>query len=202
MQISLRSLLLLCVYGGICSLTYVYSNLWVGTAVIAATIALVSYAAVYAFHSRRLFPLGFSGAASAWTMFWLGFYAETSTNYKPWTFPRDVYRLMTGYREAPQIDTNVNSTKYAVMHSFHFSVSMAHFGEPPMPPSNHNAIRLAVCLTSLVVGLGVGMIAHIACRLRGKSARPNRFAPEKPRPQVPDAGHASSLTKQTKKIEP
>jgi hypothetical protein len=177
MQISLRSLLLLCVYGGICSLTYVYSNLWVGTAVVAATIALVSYAALYAFQSRRLFPLGFSVAASAWVMFWLGFYAETSTNYKPWSFPHNVYRLMTGNRESPQIDTNVNATKYAVIHSFHFSVSMARYGEPQRAPSMHNAIRLAVCLTSLVVGLGVGMIAHLACRLRGKSPAPPSSAP-------------------------
>lgn len=32
MQLSIRSLLLLCLYGGICSLNYASSSLWIGTA--------------------------------------------------------------------------------------------------------------------------------------------------------------------------
>jgi hypothetical protein len=168
MQLSIRSLLLLCVYGGVCSLTYVYSNLWVGTAVVAATIALLSYATVHAFQSRRHFPLGFSLAAFAWMSFWLGFYAETSTNYKPWSVPRDVYVLMTGDREFPKINTNANPSTYAVMHSLHFSLSMARYGDPQKAPSMHNAIRLAVCVTAIGFGLAVGLIAQFVIHLRGK----------------------------------
>jgi hypothetical protein len=174
MQFSMQSLLLLCVYGGICSLNYAGSNLWIGTATVVATIAFVSYTTIHAFHSRRGFPLAFSIAASAWMIFWLGFYAETSPSQPPWKLPQHIYELIAGINvsdELKKIDLNAPSTSYATMHSIHVSVPMATHGSPPPTPAFSNAIRLAVCLTSLVFGFCAAAVVILLRKMKRASSR-------------------------------
>ena len=178
MQLSIRSLLLLCVYGGICSLNYAGSSLWIGTATVVATIALISYAAIYAFTSQRVFPLAFSIAASAWIIFWFGFFAETGPSYPQWPLPQDVHQLMGGRIDPGKGDPRAGATTYARFHSIYFSSLMAHYGPTPNVPHPLNLIRLAVCLMSLAVGLCAG-IAGILLR-NAKHAYSHPDAPRRP----------------------
>jgi hypothetical protein len=128
---------------------------------------LLSFCNVYAFKSRRLFPLAFSLAAFAWMTFWLGFYAQTSQTIQPWSLPQDVYHLMGGAKFDPA-DLKGDPTIYGTMHSIHFAGRMSTYNSPPQAPNFQNAVRLAICLTALCFGLCLGVVVHLTNRLRAK----------------------------------
>ena len=153
MHFSLRSLFLIFVYAAVCCLVYVFANLWIGTLVVAATILLLCYTTVAAYRHRDVFTLSFSVFAWSWMVFWLGFYAETGPNSQPWEIPRHVNNAMKGFRQRPSYNPNSKFTKFGFMHSLHISGPMGTVGDTVIIPTSHNAIRLAVCLSSLTFGL-------------------------------------------------
>lgn len=167
---SLRSLLLFVAYAAVCCTTYIYSNLWVGTLVVVATIFLFGSATLRAFRTQNRFSLGFSLVGWSWLVFWLGFYAETPAGYRNWPVPQWIYQTATPFQWDQSIvpgdgryeeyQPGWNFTPYGHMHSLHESSELwvpSHL--QPRVPNWCNTIRLAVCLTAILAG----SIGGVAC---------------------------------------
>ncbi|WP_442511341.1 hypothetical protein SH528x_003015 [Novipirellula sp. SH528] len=156
--------MLILAYVAVCCTTYIYSNLWFGTLVVVATIFWLGSTTLYAFSEQSRFSLGFSLAGWAWLVFWLGFYAETPAKYPSWPVPQWIYKAATpfqwqqpvvyGYGRYEEYQASWNHTPYGHMHSLHVSRQLnAPSHLQSHIPSWYNAIRLAVCLSALIVGI-------------------------------------------------
>jgi hypothetical protein len=162
-QFNLQTLFLICLYFAICSTIYVSANLWLGTLVVLATIVWFVASTAHAFNHHDYFSLGFSVCGWAW----LGFYAETPGKSANWELPGLIFRAASFFQEPPIGDTKVPSHVYATMHSLQSSGMMGSRSPTPYTPSFHNAIRVAVCVTALFVGLIGGVVFHFIGRKRG-----------------------------------
>jgi hypothetical protein len=170
-QTSLKTLFLISAYVAICCLVYVHSNLWIGTLVVLATIIWLTTTTIHAFRHHNYFSIGFSLCAWAWLVFWLGFYSETPASVSPPPasyagLAGNVFRVMTLFRDSPDFDPSLPVQTYGFMHSLHMSGPMAYQTGGPYVPSFNNAMRLAICVTSLLVGLIGGTATHYIRRLR------------------------------------
>lgn len=158
-QFSLRTLLVVVFYVVICSLTYRFANLWMGTIVVGATALLLAVSTISAFRTRSIFLLSFSIIAWSWIVFWLGFFAQTDVDSTPWMFFHDIHwNVMCCLQDAPATDYTKPSTKYGYIQSMYMSGPMAVRGDSgDIPIPNYlNSIRLAVCLSGLGLGTLVG----------------------------------------------
>lgn len=156
-QISLRSIMMMCVYAAICSFVYVSPNLWVGWLVVIATAIWMSLAIIRAFESRDHFMLGFAVTGSSWLIIWLGFAIQTPTSFDGNSIRSNIYRFVNlGRTHADSdFDPALPITEYAQLHDLYTSGAMATQSSTPPVPAWHNAIRLLVCLSALAAA-GVG----------------------------------------------
>ena len=170
-RVSIRSLLLFTVYIAVCSTTYVYPSVWVGTAVVVATIALLASTTSHAFGSQSRFWLWFSTIGWSWLVFWFGFYAETPVTH--WELPNRMYAAVTPHMQTIAWRQNwggaISSSSIQSIHS-NFGMSVHGNGEyarQPIP-SWQNGIRLFVCVSALVVGCLGGVCAYLATAFQSK----------------------------------
>jgi hypothetical protein len=142
----------------------VYGNLWIGTFVVVGTIFWLAMTTCHAFNSKSYFSLGFSVIGWSWLVFWLGFYAETPETYENWPVPRWIYSLATGFQEIPEYNPKFGHNTYARMHSLHVSSKMAYQEGMRRIPTWKNAIRLVVCVSSLIAGVIGGLLTNTVFR--------------------------------------
>ena len=173
-RLSLKTLFLICLYFAICSTLYVSANLWLGTLVVLATIVWLVATTARAFNHHDYFSFGFSVCGWAWLVFWLGFYAETQGKTANWKMPILIFRATCFFQVPPITDPQVPSQVYATMHSLHVSGQMGTQSPSPYTPSFGNAIRMAVCVTALFMGLIGGVVFHFIGRKRGTGQLPHQ----------------------------
>ena len=164
-RISLRSILLICVYFVVCCSVYVSANLWVGWFVVFATATWMSFAIIRAFQTHDHFTLGFAVTGCAWLIIWLGFAIETPTAATSWNIRAKIFSIMNVGRDQPEFDASAPLRTYAHLHDLYSSGPMAIQTAQPVAPLWHNSIRLAICLSSLVVGLVGGMVFLLFTKL-------------------------------------
>jgi hypothetical protein len=167
----LKTLFWIAIYVAICCMVYVESNLWVGTGVVFATIVWLIASTIHAYRQHNRFSLVFSISAWSWLVFWLGFYAQTPPNSPNWRLPDIVFRVTTLFRDWPPYDQSAPTTLFGTMHSFHTSGQMGTDILPLRTPTWHNAIRLAVCATSLIVGFLAAVIDGLFLKARVRARR-------------------------------
>jgi hypothetical protein len=166
-RFSLRTLFLICLYFAICSTIYLSANLWLGTLVVLATIIWLVATTAHAFKQHDYFSFGFSVFGWACLVFWLGFYAETAGRSGDWELPHAIFRAMCFFRERPIWDPSAPVKIYGTIYSIYQSGQMSVSSPIPFAPSFLNAIRLAVCVTALFVGVIGGVVAYFIGRKRG-----------------------------------
>lgn len=171
LQIKLRTIFLMCVYTGVCSLIYVYSNLWFGTLVVVATITWLGLATNHAFRHQSQFWLGFVISGWAWLVLCFGFYGESKTNFDITNVQKAIYWIASPFRPTPEYDPNLRYETFGYMTSLHVSGPMASQPGTLLIPAWHNALRLVVCLSSLLLGTVGGIIMSVIARRRVVSAR-------------------------------
>lgn len=148
-QLSLRSIMLMCVYAATCGLVYVTPNLWVGWLVVFATALWMSSAIVGASQSRNRFTLGFAVTGCIWLIVWLGFAIQTPTSIEGNDIRQKIFRFMS-FGQTPDYDPTLPVTTYAQVHDLYSSGRMG-TQTTPRAPAWHNAMRLLVCLSALAV---------------------------------------------------
>ncbi len=165
-RISLRSILLICIYFAICSSVCVSPNLWVGWFVVLATAIWMSFTIVRAFQTHNHFTLGFAVIGTVWLVAWLGLAIETKTANGSWNIRSKIAIVMNLGREWPDYDPSAPHRTYAHMHDLYYSAPMAIQTSEPVAPTWHNSMRLAVCLSSLAVGVIGGIVFHLIANMR------------------------------------
>ena len=165
---SLRSIMFVVAYAAICSAVYATPNLWAGWLVVLATAVWIAISIYRASLPNNSFSLGFSIAASVWLVAWLGFGIETSTQVDDIPFRTAIYNVVCFGNQADQeYDPSTKLERYSKAHDLHQSFEQTRTqGTYPHVPAWHNAMRLAVCLSSLLVGFLAGLIAHFSRRKR------------------------------------
>jgi hypothetical protein len=154
MRFSLLTIILLTTYAAICSTTFVYKNLWLGTLAVVATAVLLGVATLRGFNTPSRFLHTFSIVGWSWLVVWLGFYAETDKNAGNWVCPQAIYSLSQAFRHTA-LDAGTGGGK---LHSLHVTGEMA---QHTTAPAYHNFIRLAVCISGLLAGCAAGIVNEL-----------------------------------------
>ena len=155
MKFSLFTALLLSAYAAVCSMIFVYANLWFGTLVVFATAALLGVATWRAVKTQSPFLLVFSIAGWSWMVLWFGFVAQTDKGTADWTVPKSIYSISKPIRR-PALDAGDGEAK---MHSLEATGGMSGH---KIAPSWHNFIRFAVCISALLFGCLVGTLYEVS----------------------------------------
>ncbi|MEO1617181.1 MAG: hypothetical protein AAFV88_15125 [Planctomycetota bacterium] len=165
MKFGLATLLLAALYIAICCLVYIEPSYWIGTLVVAATIALLVGSSARAFMTRSVGLQVFSVVGLGLIAFLLGFYAETPPGSQTWQVPRKVYTVFTlGIDLSPSEEAGVY-TQHGVMHSFHVSSGFgSRTGSRPRVPTYHNVVRMGICTSSVFLASCVGCLSNLLAR--------------------------------------
>ncbi len=163
MQIRIRHFLIAMTYLSVCCLVYTDRSVWLGTLVIAATTALLAYATGCAFNNRSQAMLVFSLGAWAWLVISLGFHAESRN---PLSFDLGfVYDFFNFYRP-PRLPDKFAAPEYLYSHSL-CRINLPSAEMYPEVPSRTNVLRLAACLSSLLVGALFSLTFSVLSALLG-----------------------------------
>ena len=165
---SLKSIMLIVVYAAICSTVYTTPNLWAGWLVVLATAMWIAIAIYRTSLPNSSFSLGFSIAASVWLIAWLGFGIETSTQVDDIPFRMAIYNAVCmGSQDDQESDPSAKLERYSKAHDLYQSFEQTKTqGTDPHVPAWHNAMRLSVCVSSLLIGYVGGLTSLFVCRKR------------------------------------
>ena len=169
--ISLRTIMLVVTYAAICSTVYVTPNLWAGWMVVLATAMWIAISIYRTSLQNSSFSLGFSIAASAWLVAWLGFGIETSNQVDDTPFRMAIYNVVCfGNQSDQEYDPSAKIELYSKAHDLYQSFEQSKTqGTDPPAPAWHNAMRLIVCVSSLLVGCLGGLVTHFIGRKRTRA---------------------------------
>ncbi|MDB4766137.1 hypothetical protein OAG71_00470 [bacterium] len=159
-RVSLQTIMLVVAYAAVCSTVFATSNMWAGWLVVWATALWMAIAIVRASKSNGGFSLGFAVAGCFWLTIWLGFAVETSVKFDDIPIRTAIYDVVNFGRNTNEYDESAEPKSYAKAHDLYMSLDMTVQGNSPHVPNWHNAMRLVVCLSALVVGCMGGMVTH------------------------------------------
>jgi hypothetical protein len=164
--ISLKSIMFVVAYAAICSTAYATPNLWAGWLVVLATATWIAISIYRTSLQNSSFSLGFSIAASVWLIAWLGFGIETSTQVDDIPFRTAIYDFVSfGGDTGQEYDPSARLETYSKAHDLYQSFEQTKTqGTNPHVPSWHNAMRLIVCITSLLIGCLGGLATYFGRR--------------------------------------
>jgi hypothetical protein len=131
-----------------------------------ATAIWIAMATVHATRSGNRFSMGFAVAAGVWLITCLGFAIETPLSIEGKNIRQTVYRIVNFGRERPKTETGTAGpvVRYAQLHDLYVSLPMGSSTGKSSVPSGHNALRLACCLTALVLGAIAGSCCYVISR--------------------------------------
>ena len=170
--ISLRTIMLVVTYAAICSTVYVTPNLWAGWTVVLATAMWIAISIYRTSLKNSSFSLGFSIAATVWLVSWLGFGIETSNQVDDIPFRMAIYNVVCfGNQPDQEYDPSAKIELYSKAHDLYQSFEQPKTqGTDPPVPAWHNAMRLIVSVSSLLIGCLGGLVTHFSRRKRTHAA--------------------------------
>jgi hypothetical protein len=146
---SVGTLLLVMLYAALVCTVFVFSNLWIGTLIVAVTAVYLSIVTAKAVATQSRFCLAFAITGWSWVVLWFGFMAQSDVNTPNWPVPGWIAAA-----KSPFYDTSDSlPDNRGKFHSLWFTTE---FRGGPVVPSYFNWIRFVVCTTAIFVGTIVG----------------------------------------------
>ena len=155
-------------YAAICSTVYATPNLWAGWLAVLATAMWVAISIYRTSLQNNSFSIGFSIAASVWLIAWLGFGIETSSQVDDIPLRMAIYNVVCfGNQTDQEYDPSAKIELFSKAHDLYQSFEQSKIqGTDPHVPAWNNAMRLIVCISSLLIGCLGGLVTHFNRRKR------------------------------------